>query len=288
MNKNQTLSKENYRKILERLPIKNPTSEDMAAVCPHLTMEQAVTAFGKDSGYVACPPLRVKGAFQMVSYHKEYEGRPPRLDWSFTGRTIQSYADLQPHGDIFGEYQYMVEAINFAEENWGDELVVDIWDSVLELYVQDPSDLISIGYKQNQPRTKAILYITLNRELNEIINDHSRPESQLFDDAIVEMTIDNMVWHELKGGRGGYTDFNCAYCGTGLGLTGCSGCGHRFEDDHMRCGWSTPLSKKMVEFLQQNGHVFKKDPKIAWDTETERYEKYKKVAVDRNTVKDKL
>ena len=265
----QILSKKDYRKILERLPISNPKPEDMAAVCPHLTMEQAVTAFGKDSGYVACPPLRVKGAFQIVSYHK-YEGHPPRLDWSFTCRAIQSYADLQSHGDIFGEYQYMAEAIKFAEDNWGDELVLDTWNSVLELHIQDPSELISIGYKKNQPITKAILYVALNRDLNEIINDHSRPESQLFDDAIVEMTIDDMVWHELKGGRGGYTDFNCAYCGSGLGLTGCGGCGHKFEDDHFRCGWSTPLSKKMVEFLQQNGHIFKKDPKIAWVSEIER------------------
>ena len=196
----ETLNKKEYRKILERLPIENPKPEDMAAVCPHLTMEQAITAFGKGSGYVACPPLRVKGAFQIVSYHK-YEGHPPRLDWSFTCRTVQSYADLQSHGDLFSEYEYMVEAIKFAEDNWGDELVLDTWDSVLELRIQDPSELISIGYKNNQPKTKAILYVALNRDLNEIINDHSRPESQLFDDAIVEMTIDDMVWHELKGGR---------------------------------------------------------------------------------------
>lgn len=270
----KTLSKKEYRKILERLPINNPKPEDMAAVCPHLTMEQAVIAFGKDSGYVACPPLRVKCAFQIVSYHKEYDGHPPRLDWSYACRTLQSYADLQPRGDIFGEYQYMADAIKFAEENWGDELILDTWDSVLEIYVQDPSDLIGKGYRKNQPKTKEILYITLNRDLNEIINDHSKPESQLFDDAIAEMTIDAMIWHELKGGRGGYTEFNCAYCGSGLGLAGCGGCGHKFEDDGMRCGWNTPLSKKMVEFLQQNGHVFKKDPNIAWDIEIERHNKY--------------
>lgn len=98
--------------------------------------------------------------------------------------------------------------------------------------------------------------------------------SEVFDNAIVEMTVDPKIWHELKGGRGGYTDFNCAYCGYGLGLHGCGCCGHTFEDDHMRCGWNTPLSKKMVEFLQQSGHVFKQDPQIAWNLERTQYDKY--------------
>jgi len=126
------------------------------------------------------------------------------------------------------------------------------------------------------------LYVTLNRDLNEIINDHSRPESELFDDAIAEMTIDEKIWHELKGGRGTFTEFNCAYCGSGLGFSGCSGCGHKFDDDQFRCGWSTPLSKKMVELLQQKGLVFKKDPQIAWATERDRFNEYKKMVVERN------
>lgn len=279
------LSKREYLEILNRLPIRNPTPGDMAAVCPHLTLEQAVEAFNKDSDYetyVACPPLRVDGAFQIISYRKAKAEDPACLCWSYANRILQSYADGKPHGDVFCEYPYVTEAIKFAEENWGDELILDTWESVQEIYVQDPSELGKGWLCDGQPTTKAVLCVTLNRDLNEIINDHSRPTSELFDDAIVEMTIDDKVWHELKGGRGGYIDFNCAYCGSGLGLSVCTGCGHRFKDDHMRCGWETPLSKKMVEFLQQNGHVFKKDPQIAWNTEREWHEKRKKSVADRN------
>lgn len=267
---NKKLSNKEYRDILNRLPIINPKSEDMAAICPHLTLEQVATVFEKDANYVACPPLRIKGAFQIVSYYKESESHPARLDLAFAGRTLQSYADGKSRGDIFCEYKYMVEAVNYATENWGDELILDTWESVIEIYVQDPSDLISIGYHKDQPRTKAVLFVCLNRDLNDIVNDHSRQQSELFDNAIAEMTLDQMVWHELKGGRGGYTEFNCAYCGSGLGLSSCNGCGHRFEDDNMRCGWNTPLSKKMVTFLKQSGHMFKKDPQIAWNREIER------------------
>ncbi|MEI6510739.1 MAG: hypothetical protein WCO25_01710 [Candidatus Uhrbacteria bacterium] len=59
-----------YRQILGLLPIVNPTEDDMAKLCPHLTREQAVAAFNDGSGYVACPPLRVRGAFQIVSLRK--------------------------------------------------------------------------------------------------------------------------------------------------------------------------------------------------------------------------
>lgn len=138
------LSKNEYMEILNRLPIENPTPEDMAAMCPHLTLEQAVDAFTKGSeriSFVACPPLRIRGAFQIVSYFRAKDGNPSQLKWSYASRTLQSYADGEPRGDVFCEYKYMEEAMKFAEENWGGELILDTWESVVEIYVQDPSDL---------------------------------------------------------------------------------------------------------------------------------------------------
>ncbi len=44
----------------------------------------------------------------------------------------------------------------------------------------------------------------------------------------------------------------------------------------LSCGWRTPLSRKMVEFLRTNGHVFKKEPQIAWDREKEEWENHQK------------
>ncbi|OGM96076.1 MAG: hypothetical protein A3B86_00875 [Candidatus Yanofskybacteria bacterium RIFCSPHIGHO2_02_FULL_38_22b] len=282
------MTKEEYRSILGQLPIKNPTAQDMARMCPHLTQDQAVKAFTTGEGYVACPPLRVRHRFQILSYRKEWveeikvsrvkdgtedasvtgtKNYPPRLDWSYASRTLASYADGKSHGDVFGNYQHMDEAMKFAEANWGADLILDDWNSIVEFYVQDPTELVNDRYHKDYPRTKAVLYVTLNRELNEVINDHSKPQSELFDDAISQMTLDSVIWHELRGGRGGYTEFNCAHCGAGLSLSSCTGCGHRFRDDQFRCGWNTPLSQKMVAFLREKGHAFEVGPEIAWETE---------------------
>ncbi len=250
-----------YKDILEKLPIENPTPEDMVMVCPHLTMEQAIDAFNNDSGYIACPSLRIHNAFQIVSFTEASKNYPARLSLSYAGRTQQS-----------PNYKHTTEAIAYAEKNWGEDLITDTWNDVVEIYIQDPSELDKRGY----PTTKTYMFIALNREYNDIINDHSRPASELFDDAIVEMTVDPLIWHELKGNRGGYTDFNCAYCGSGMGLVGCSGCGHSYRDNYFRCEGRTPLSRKMVEFLRTNGHVFKKEPQIAWDREKEEWENHQK------------
>lgn len=277
-----------YRSLLGQLPIKSPTLQDMARLCPHLTADEAAEAFTTDSGYVACPPLRIRHGFEIVSYHKEWveeisvlrvkdgiqdvsvtgtKNHPARLDWSYASRTRESYADGKSHGDAFSLYKHMDKAMKFAEDNWGDELILDDWVSVVEIYVQDPTDLVNDRYHQDYPRTKAILRVALGRDFDAIIHDRSKPQSELFDEAISQMTLDHVVWHELKGGRGGYMEFNCAHCGAGLSLSSCTGCGHRFCDDQFRCGWSTPLSRKMVAFLRDNGHVFKVDPEVAWARE---------------------
>lgn len=288
------MKKEEYRSLLGRLPIKSPSPQDMAELCPHLTPEEAVKAFTTGSGYVALPPLLIRNGFQIVSYHKEWveeikvwgvvdgketrvvtgtKNHPPRLEWSYARRTRESYADGKSHGDVFSRYKRMDKAMRFAEDNWGDELILDKWIDVVSFYVQDPTDLVNDPYHTDYPRTKAVLYVTLNRDWNEIINDHSKPESELIDEAISQMTLDPAVWHELKGGRGGFTEFNCAYCGAGLGLSSCSGCGHRFHDDHFRCGWYTPLSRKMIAFLREKGHEFKINSEVAWTKERENWKR---------------
>src|SRR6185437_2036811 len=68
----RVMKKEEYRAILSRLPLKSPTPQDMAMLCPHLTAEEAVQMFGNGSGYVALPPLRVRHGFQIASYHAEW------------------------------------------------------------------------------------------------------------------------------------------------------------------------------------------------------------------------
>lgn len=286
-----------YRSLLGRLPIKSPTPQDMAILCPHLTAEEAVEAFTTGFGYVACPPLRIRHSFQVLSYQGEWveetkaerimdgqeiqvvtgtKNHPALLSWSYARRTRASYSDGKSHGNVFFPHKHMDKAMKFAEDNWGDELILDDWVSAVELYVQDPTDLVNDRYHGGDPRTKAILYVTLNRNLGEIFNDHSRPRSEVFDDAIAQMTLDRVIGYELQNGHGRFPLFNCAHCGAGLMLSSCTGCGHRFYDNHFRCGWDTPLSRKMAAFLREKGHEFEVDPEIAWTKEQQNRERSRK------------
>lgn len=270
------ITRDEYMSRLRRFRIENPTLEDMAAICPHLTPEQAVRAFTgvkvraftgvkEEGNYVACPPVLVKRGFQIFSFYKY----PPALNWSYASRTLQSYKDGQKHGDVFLQYTYMEEAMAYGEQHWGDELVLDNWVDYCEIYVQDPSDLDN----RDRPKTKAVVYFVINRDLNALINDHGKPESEQYDEAIVKATLNIFEARELKGGRGGYTLFNCAYCGEGLNLTCCPGCGHHFKDDRFLSGGSSPLPPKLVKLLRESGHAFHIDPSEAWKRERARQQR---------------
>jgi len=134
------------------------------------------------------------------------------------------------------------------------------------VYIQDPRTLVAHswgGSALEYPKTIYAVNCTLDRQWNTILNDHSAPLSRLWDTAISECTMDPIIAMELRGGRGDFTEFNCAHCSHGLGLTGCRGCGYKFKDDHFRCGWYTPLPQKIIRFVEVAGHKFGKNPELA-------------------------
>jgi len=255
-----------YRKSLELLAakaIENPTPADVAAVAPHLTLAQiedlfARSASGQYSTYFAAPSLYVRFAYHALALIN-YEGET-RLQWSYAHRTRESYTNSHVKGDVFTDTAYQNEAIAFANAAWGDQLVLDTWDDVGTNVVQDPTTLNKYG----GPVTKFQVFWAISRDWNEIHNDHTVPEWKQWDNALVRVTTDRLEAGELKGGRGGFTEFNCAYCGYGLDLERCDGCHHHFHDDHFRCGWSTPLPPKIVEYLRDLGHTFVVAPETWW------------------------
>lgn len=250
------MDKRRYLEALGQLPIKHPDEADLRRYAPYLTDEQIGQIISAEKTvYFAVPSIRIKHGVQVLSYSKEYG-----LSHAFASRTRKSYADRKAHGDIFTESVYMKEAMQYAESNWTGDLILDTWVDFGEIIIQDPSVLSSQGY----PTTKFVVYFTVNRGWNEIANDHSAPEWKLWDQALSQMTLNRFEEDELKGGRGGYTDYNCAVCGSGLGLSGCPNCHHQFRDDHFRCGWQTPLPPKIVELLRKAGHVFSQDPALLW------------------------
>lgn len=57
------MTAQEYLEILGRLPIENPTEEDFAALCPHLTPEEAAEVFSHKDPFVAVPAVKVKAHF---------------------------------------------------------------------------------------------------------------------------------------------------------------------------------------------------------------------------------
>ena len=134
--------------------------------------------------------------------------------------------------------------------------------SIVQIVLQDPTDLDS----NSSPKTKERLYLHLLRDWNELINDRSEPESNLINNSI------EFISSDLENYQPSYTEFSCAHCGAGLSLKKCNGCGNTFRDNYSRTGWDTPLSEKVVKFLQNNEHQFAIDPKIAQEQERLRWE----------------
>ena len=166
--------------------------------------------------------------------------------------------------------------------------MLDTWESFVSISLDDPKQLLSSKTKPSPmpyadggynglkayPKTVGVLHFTTKREWNDVCNDHCKPRSEVIDADIVEVTLDHFVSAELRGGRGGYSRFNCARCGSGLGLRECSACKVRFDDDEYRCGGDTPLSRKMVQCCVQAGLSFETDPELAMKAERNHWAKY--------------
>ncbi|MDB4979224.1 MAG: hypothetical protein JWM56_1410 [Candidatus Peribacteria bacterium] len=273
------MNRETYRNgligLLQRHRLENPTPLDVASLCPHLDTTDIEQIFARanaeKSSYFAAPPLLVNHGYQILSVTGplEYDGKksPQYLNWSYTGRTLESYADGKKHGDVFSDYAFADKAIAYAQQHWGDKLILDDWDSYITTYLDDPRDKTKDGY----PRTKLALFFVTKRPWNDLINDHHAPQSEVIDESILQMACSVLEGHELKGGRGGYTESNCANCGGGLALTGCTYCNLVFKDDHYRCGGNTPLMPKLAQYATANGHVFGIDPSNAREAERLRW-----------------
>ena len=138
--------------------------------------------------------------------------------------------------------------------------------SFITFIIQDPSEL-NKGY----PRTTHQVYVSISRDFNEIINDKTKVVSELLNDSIIEVTLDKERGHKMRDGMGGYTEYNCSNCTGGLLLSACSSCGLTFKDDYFRCGWYTPLPKKIVDLLVEQGHKFSVNSYVASEKETNKH-----------------
>ena len=163
-------------------------------------------------------------------------------------------------------------AMVFEDKDQGDNFSLAHSIDAVEIHIEDP---LVIPKKPGEERITARLYITLNRKLEAIMNDPYRPQSEMFDKAISNMTLDRTEWYELHRGWEFAILFNCANCGNGLNPKGCRICGYHLCNPPREQYRETrmPLSRKMVDFLRANGFKFRTNPGIAWAKELHRWER---------------
>lgn len=255
--------------------IDSPSPSILEAITPHLTSLQRDEMFTSSSelfrNYFAIPPLKVRGGYLVASFD-HHEGTS-YLEVHGVSRSRRYYPVR--HGAYFQRVPFQAEAMNFAESNWDDNLIQDTWDSVAKIWVLDPSGYQgSTSTDQSDPSIVSVMYVTLNRDYNDLINDWSAPQSILWDKSIVGITTHPVIGREMKGYHQAYEQDNCSLCGGGLGITRCTVCGHALQDNYIRMENRRPLTPRMVEFLVEHGHRFKDRPANAWNYERTHWEQF--------------
>ncbi len=273
------MDREAYLVALNRLShggIKSPTLADLEAITPHLTDEQRRSILHDDRGvHFAIPPVRIIGGFWVASYTKSKYSGINWLNLEVVWYTPKSCMDVRSRLKEPVDVAFRDRSMTYAEEYWGDQLIPIAGKDAGIVFIQDPTNLYTSGNKarRGSPKTMSVIYYTLSRRMEDILIDYSAPLSEVWNNGLVEVTCDYIVGTELAGHRGGYRDYNCAFCSYGLGRTSCKNCGNKFYDDYgVRSSCSTPLPERMVALLQENGHRFGLDPAIARQREWQEWE----------------
>lgn len=234
------------------------TPAALAPFMPHLTVKEIATLIAKVKRtgaplYLAIPAVTVAETFHVACIEPRTTGKgakPMRLRLLIARNIKEETKDPT---------KYAKRAVQYAQKHWGDTLIPDTWKSYVTLILENPKDLHADG----QPRTKLELTFVTARDWNVINNDRSGPHSQLINDSIVKITHLDAEASEIRGGRGGFAEFSCIRCSSGLGCGGCPNCKARFRDSESRSGWGTPLPAKVVDYITSLGYRFTIDPKLA-------------------------
>lgn len=130
----------------------------------------------------------------------------------------------------------------------GDNTVKFLTDTVhyAEIQLDDPSTHTNNGH----PKTKATVWIGLNRSYHDIINDRTRTPRFIAGDEVTSVFFERADYYEAANGKAPFLQFNCSRCGSGLSLNKCNGCGHEFKDDKFRSGGAPALSKEVIELIK--------------------------------------
>lgn len=252
------MNRDEYVEFLLRFPIESPVVEDLCTVLSHFgedTFGFASRLLDGTFWELAIPLAFVRGSVRTVSLYpgshrggKEYH---PKLVTRVFGPSYSGVSGVLVGQDLAYEY---------AEQNWGDELIDPTWVEhvVFNLYRQDNHKSGAV------PDVTA--FVALSCRWNTILNDHSQPHSVLVDKAIVHATLSPVFGAEMVACGAGYVRSNCLRCGGGFEL----GRAHTCEKLLSSSSY-TALPPKVAALLSGNGYRVLKGIEKLWSMEAERH-----------------
>jgi hypothetical protein len=255
--------------------LEDPTAEAVAAVAPYLEQGEVQGMMHRvaNGGKVqfAAPPVLVKGTYHLFTLEPPHGTLSTCLGYRLLRRQPlpihPSY--VQDESRNFGQHPHADRAMNFALQHWGEALVADDAVANFRTVLQDPTE-----FDEGRPKTIMVIYCALRRSHEEIVCDQSAPQSNVLNEAIVQMTHFSFVARENRSYSAG--DYNCSRCGGILGLTGCDTCKAFYSDDGIRgARLPTVLPARVVDYAVALGHNFTGDLQEVRETERQRWRQRK-------------
>lgn len=201
------------------------------------------------------PPLWVRGAEHVYTLTPRDDENKRKLVYAFCYRRKESYACCPagaPEGYRRREFDYRERVSNYAETSWGESLLWDRAAQIVEFEVVDPTRTSDGGGLFPVATVIAVLDEVLIGQAEYADDDEFAPDCPFVEaltHSIVNYSSDAAVRMELRGDHMPVKVFNCAFCGGGMGATGCNFCECSIESPTMqsRVAWSHPLPLEIAE-----------------------------------------
>lgn len=260
-----------YKGIIIDAKNANEYVEQAIPILPYLREEDLSRLYNdtneshekKQSTYFASPPLLVDNLCRVLTMEKTvksasvkeiiYEPNKYSIQDGFCAATRESYTDGKLHGNVdHSPFLFQCKALDYGRKHWPNTLYVQPPMDKKRYIFSDPARNASFGGGAESVFT---LYTTFDRRYNDLINDHTKPQSDIQDDHIVTITYDPILADEISSGAGGYTSSPiCIYDGSSLNACSCNVCQRTFNKDHFNMIGGYTVPNKLYEYLQQNEH----------------------------------
>lgn len=289
-----------YMQVLETLykrasdDVNILTKDKLVKLCPHLTQQQIDDIYNPfketikkfqstplnklPNRYpiqfirIAMPPIfRASIGFILEIILRIEKSKDGFVDMSkcyLIPRSKLTKEDFDKKRYSYTEILFRKEAIEFAQNNWGEEL---------ETYLTSDSTLIKFSYynppipEKGQLIKVGSVYIITNKRTKDLLQNSTKPLSEAIDQATVKIVfdtnksiLDEYSWYLDSSYDRYQLNKCCAQCGSGYSLTHCRICGYMFQ---LHWDWLVipyvPLPKKVSDLLIKRGHSFLRDPDLA-------------------------